>query len=393
MPATVSATATPTAGPAGPGALEVVSLLAEVADELLLRTAHDTHLAVLDRVDRVTGSIPSGLHRAIAGGVYGGVGLVLRAGRRGADALAGALPEASPVLTGPRGRALRATLNGLIGDRLAEERPAWAHGPVVRVAGRDVAPDPQELAAAFPDATGHVAVLVHGWCESETHWDWQVDTRGPGYPDTLAALGWTPVRLHLDTGLPVRDNGVALASLLHEVTEAWPVPVTRIALVGHSMGGLVARAAAAVADPAATWADKVTDVVTLGTPHLGAPLAAGVERGSVHLARVPETAALGRVLDQRSLGVRDLVLGLGPDVPVLPHARYRLVSATLASSPRHPVSRLLGDALVRQGSAYGRRPDGTELFEGADVLHLPRTGHMALLNHPDVHAALRVWLA
>ena len=53
----------------------------------------------------------------------------------------------------------------------------------------------------------------------------------------------------------------------------------------------------------------------------------------------------------------------------------------------------LGDALVRQGSAYGRSATGEELFAGADVLHLPRTGHMALLNHPDVHRALADWLS
>jgi hypothetical protein len=379
---------------AGPDALEVLSLLAEVADELVVRTARDTHGAVLDRVVRVTGR-PSGhaLHRAIAGGVYGGVGLALRAGRRGVDSLAAALPPAPPALAGPRGRAVHATVNGLVGDRLAEERPAWAHAPLVRVDGRDVAPDRGGLAAAFPRATGQVAVLVHGWCETEEHWDWQHERRGPGYPHTLQDLGWTPVRVRLNTGLPVRDNGVALAALVHDLTEEWPVPVTRIALLGHSMGGLVVRAAAAAADPAASWVERVTDVVTLGTPHLGAPLAAGVERGSRHLARLPETAAIGRFLDQRSLGVRDLVLGLGPDVPALPHARYRLVSATLASSPRHPVSRLLGDALVRQGSAYGRGGAARELFAGADVVHLPRTGHMALLNHPDVHASLREWLA
>ncbi len=264
----------------------------------------------------------------------------------------------------------------------------------VRADGRDVALDPTSLAAAHPDATGRVAIFVHGLCENEECWDRQVDRRGPGYPDTLAGHGWTPVRLRLNTGLPLRTNGVALAGLVRDLTAAWPVPVTRIAFIGHSMGGLVVRAATAVVGgDEAAWTHLVSDVVTLGTPHLGAPLAAGVGRGSARLALLPETQAFGRILDWRSLGVHDLVSGLREDVPALPHARYRLVSGTLTRSPRHPVGRVMGDVLVRQGSAYGRTRRGDELFPGADVLHLPSTGHMSLLNHPRVHEALSGWLA
>ena len=383
-------------GTPGPSTLDVLSLLAEVADELVVRTVRETHLAWVDRVDGVLrgGATPGGLHRAVAGGVYAGLGTGLRAVRRGLDAVADTRRTTSRPgpLTGPRGRAVHATVNGLIGDRLALERPSWALRTSVRVDGRDVAVDRSSLAHAFPGASGRVAVLVHGWCEDESQWERQSDRLGPGYAATLERLGWTPVLVRLNTGLAVRDNGAALATLMHDLTEAWPVPVTRISFVAHSMGGLVVRAATALDDPAATWTDRVTDVVTLGTPHLGAPLAAGVERGSAGLGRLPETAALGRILDWRSLGVHDLVRGLDDAVPALPHARYRLVSGTLTASPRHPVGRLLGDALVPQRSAYGRSARGEALFAGAEVLHLPRTGHLALLNHPLVHRALADWL-
>ncbi len=57
------------------------------------------------------------------------------------------------------------------------------------------------------------------------------------------------------------------------------------------------------------------------------------------------------------------------------------------------MSRFLGDLLVRQPSAYGRSRHRPGLFPGADELHLPATGHLDLLNHPDVHDALRRWLA
>jgi len=107
---------------------------------------------------------------------------------------------------------------------------------------------------------------------------------------------------------------------------------------------------------------------------------------------VPETAAFGRILDWRSRGVHDLVVGLADDVPPLPHARYRLVSATLTTSPRHPVGQVVGDLLVRVPSAYGRDRYGAELFPGAEVLHVGRADHFDLLNHPRVERALRDWL-
>jgi hypothetical protein len=94
--------------------------------------------------------------------------------------------------------------------------------------------------------------------------------------------------------------------------------------------------------------------------------------------------------------VLDLVRGLGPEVPPLPHARYHLVSATLSGSARHPVGWALGDLLVRQPSAYGvpgrRARSRPALFPQADLLHVPRAGHFDLLNHPQVHDALRDWL-
>jgi hypothetical protein len=156
------------------------------------------------------------------------------------------------------------------------------------------------------------------------------------------------------------------------------------------------RAAGAVAaEPPETgndWTGLVSDVVTLGTPHLGAPIAWGIGHGSRGLARLPETAAFGRILDWRSVGVHDLVAGLAEDVPPLPRARYRLVAATLTASQRHPVGHVVGDLLVQPRSAYGRDKRGGQLFPGADVLHVGRTDHFGLLNHPDVHHALARWL-
>jgi pimeloyl-ACP methyl ester carboxylesterase len=262
----------------------------------------------------------------------------------------------------------------------------------VRRAGTDVVPE--DAGEAFPGATGRVVVFLHGLCENESHWDRGREAAGTTYGEALAADGWTPVFLRANTGLGLRENGVALAALLQRLVDAWPIRVERVALVGHSLGGLVMRAAGAVAtgsgDP---WADRVSDVVTLGTPHLGAPIAEGIGHGSRGLGLLPETAAFGRILDWRSAGVYDLVAGLAEDVAPLPHARYRLVAATLTRSQRHPMGHLVGDLLVRPRSAYGRDRTGRTLFPEAEVLHVGGTDHFGLLNHPEVHRALRRWLA
>ncbi|HEV7875674.1 MAG TPA: hypothetical protein VGP00_03290 [Nocardioides sp.] len=387
-------------GPAGPALLDALSLLSEVADEIVVRTARDTHFAVADRVHsltrpsaRVGPSVPQRVHRGIASAVYGGLSLGLRAASKGLDTAA--TRGLGPGLgDDDRGRFVTSAVNGIIGDRLARERPRLAIPMAVRADGHDVPLDADGLATAFGEATGRVVVFLHGLCESEANWNRGRAVRGTTYGEMLAAEGWTPVFLRANTGLGLRENGVALTALLQELTEAWPVGVTRIALVGHSMGGLIMRAAGAVAtEVERPWTELVSDVVTLGTPHLGAPIARGVGHGSRGLSRLPETSAFGRILDWRSAGVHDLVAGLAHDVPALPHARYRLVAATLTSSPRHPVGHVVGDMLVRVPSAYGRDRDGAELFPGATVLHVGRTDHFGLLNHPDVHRALRDWLA
>lgn len=384
---------------AGPGLLDALSLLSEVADELLVRSARDTHLAFVDRVDRVKARVtggtpgPRSLHRGIAHVVYGGLSVGLRATSYGLDKVAatGAGPRLEAT---PRGRFVSSAVNGLIGDRLVEERPRLAIAMGVRRDGRDVPLERAALEAAFPAAGERLVVFLHGLCETESYWNKGRAEHGTTYGEMLAGRGWTPVFLRANTGLGLRANGVELAALMQRLVEEWPTEVERVALVGHSMGGLIIRAAGAVAtDVARPWTDLVSDVVTLGTPHLGAPIARGIGHGSRGLGRLPETAALGRILDQRSLGVHDLVTGLAEDVPPLPHARYRLVAATLTARKRHPVGHVVGDLLVRVPSAYGRDRYGAELFPGADVLHVGRAGHFDLLNHPRIHRALQDWLA
>ena len=359
-----------TATPSGPRLLDALSLLSEVTDQLVVRSVRDTHLAWADRAHGVrrrgiggTASLPETMHRGIAGAVYAGLGAGLKGAAFGFDRLA-ATGIGPGLEDGRRGRFVSSAVNGLIGDRLLRERPQLAIPMAARVDGRDVDIDGGGLAAAYPEATGRLVVFLHGLCENESYWNLHRDRTGTTYGEALAGRGWTPVFLRANTGLPLRENGVALAALMQRLVDEWPVPVTRIALVGHSLGGLVMRAAGAVAAEAPAsgtdWNALVGDVITLGTPHLGAPIAWGIGHGSRGLGKVPETAAIGRILDWRSVGVHDLVAGLADDVPPLPHARYHLVCATVtrARAPpgRRPGRRFPGSSAVGVRAGPPGRP-------------------------------------
>jgi pimeloyl-ACP methyl ester carboxylesterase len=390
------------ASPPAPGAsaVDVLSLLAAVTDELVVGSARDTHDAISRRVHGATrrglGSAAAPVetvHRGIASAVYGGLGLVLRGSGKGLDRLA-ATGVGPRLEAGGRGRFVSSAVNGLIGDELLRDRPQLAIPMAVRVEGSDVGLAEDELAAAFPTATGRLVVFLHGLCENESYWRLHRERLGTTYGEALADKGWTPVYLRANSGLPVRENGVALAALLRDLVGSWPVDVERIALVGHSQGGLVMRAALNVlAIEGPSWTNCVTDVVTLGSPHRGAPIAWGIGHGSRLLALLPETSAIARVLEKRSEGVRDLVDGYVDELPPLKEARYRLVAATVTRSARHPVGSVVGDYLVRPRSAVGTDRRGAELFPDAETLHVGNSDHWGMINHPEVMAALERWLA
>lgn len=375
-------------------------LATEYADQLLIGTVRDVHTAFAKRgfgfANRATGGsarMPQAIHDGLSRMLYTGIGAGMRAAAAGLRAAetrgVGARLEAQAG-----GRQVLSVINGFIGDRLAEERPEFAIAMSVRLRGSDVPLDEAHLAAAFPNATPDLVVFLHGLGENDDSWNRRRDENGGTYGSRLAdEVGWTAVYLRANTGLSVTENGVALASLLDELVSAWPTEVRRIALVGHSMGGLVLRAACAVVtDGEAPWTSLVTNVVTLGTPHLGAPLERTVNVGARVLGILPESAPFRRILEYRSVGILNLRQGLAADVQHLPHARYHLVAATLADSHRHPVSEVLGDLFVRYPSAVGRPRWGRAMFPDADVLHVPGTQHFALLNHPDVYTAMKVWL-
>jgi len=204
------------------------------------------------------------------------------------------------------------------------------------------------------------------------------------------AAGWSPLHVRYNTGLPIAENGRALSALLAATAAAWPGRLERVAFVGHSMGGLVARSAARTGrDAGEPWADRLSHLACLGSPHRGSPVEQGVHGAARVLSLVPETAAFAGVLEHRSAGIRELRRGIEAG-PLIEGVRHLFVAATVTADARHPVGLVVGDLLVRPKSAGG--PVGCEI-DVRDVAAVGGLHHFRLLNDPAVAAPLRDFLA
>lgn len=345
------------------------------------------HLAIADRAFNAVG--PAGapvrfMHDTISAAVYGGLSQATRLGGRAAEAAIGRR-QTQLLSESPRGAALIAIINGLVGDTLEAEQNELQQ--------------PMAICRQGEPATGRVVVFLHGLMETEFSWG----SHG-NYGERLAEDGgWTPVWVRYNTGLRISQNGRCLADLLEKAFDDWPVEIDEIALIGHSMGGLVCRSAAHQAsEDGQAWVGKVRHVISLGTPHRGAPLEEIVHLGSAALDALPETRPVSRFLRRRSGGIRDLRRGSlvdddwkdrDPDalraaacqeIPLLEGAKHCFVSASVTRSPKNPLGRLVGDMLVLGSSAAPWRDE--------QHFHLGGVGHFALLNHPEVYERLRNWL-
>jgi len=354
--------------------------------------------------DAVASSVYRGLQRGFAAVARGTAGLWARtAGDEG--------PGLGRTTAGLIGLA---TLNGLYGDRIMRRESPLALRMEVRQGGRAVTRCPDDLARAFPKPTSRIAVFLHGLFETEQSWEHLPLGRGREQRTYGARLrdelGITPVQVRYNTGLHVSDNGRQLAGLMEDLVGAWPVPITQIVLIGHSMGGLVARSACHYGhETGHRWIGQVGHVFCLGTPHLGADLEKGLNALGSACSRLPETRGLASLVNARSAGIKDLRFGscveedwcdCDPDeflrdrcreVPFVAGAHYYFIAATLIEGP---VGSVLGDLLVRIPSASGRgsgrgRRIPFEIDHGCEFTGMT---HFDLLNHPSVYEQLRSWI-
>ena len=251
--------------------------------------------------------------------------------------------------------------------------------------------------------------MVHGLCLNNQQWNRQ----GHDHGAALARdLGYVPVYLNYNTGLHISENGRMLAEVMEAFVNRLPRPV-ELVIIGHSMGGLVARSACHYSKTAHhTWLKTLRKIIFLGTPHHGAPLERGGNWIDILLGICPYSAPFARLGKIRSAGVTDLRYGIlldedwkGRDrfkyskdnraaVPLPEGVKCYTAAATLAREPSRLGDHLIGDGLVPLYSALGRHKNAdlnlefpeTRRWVGRDM------GHLNLLNHPDVYETVKNWL-
>jgi pimeloyl-ACP methyl ester carboxylesterase len=318
-----------------------------------------------------------------ARGIYGAVRLGFGGARRAAT-LGGRLAHREPVPDA--GLDVQSAINGVFGHLLEEAGSAYAL--------------PMSLHAdALLRRAERTVLFLHGLCMNERAF------RQPAHVDFAAwarrHLGARIAYVRYNTGLHISHNGARLAQRIEQHALARD---SELILVGHSMGGLVARSALQQAgERGDDWPRRVTHVACLGSPHEGAHLERLGNHANRMLAATPWTRPFMRLGNLRSDGIRDLRFGhlleedwrgRAADDPRRAHSAAGLASHVdhlLVAAALREVGRTdpLGDWLVPVESALARNlhPEGAvrrELIRGI--------GHLALLGDARVYRTLRSWL-
>jgi pimeloyl-ACP methyl ester carboxylesterase len=369
------------------------------------RTAQLMHQAIARRSFGTAGSAGApvkAVHDAVSELVYSSVRTSIAAGGAVVESLSRAVGEHRPrgtLVDSKAGQAAIGVLNGAFGEHAALRGDVVPEEMTLRVAYRAVPID--ALAEHFLAPSGRLFVFLHGLIETERWW---FRAGSPDFGSRLVAdLGGSAVYLRYNSGRHISDNGRELVDVLSRIVDAWPVEVTEVVLIGHSMGGLVARSALHQAANA-PWLPTVSRLVCLGAPHTGAPLERGANAAAWALGRFAESAPLGELLRLRSSGVKDLrhgdlheALWAGQDLDTLwrssepvetvlpPGIRQYFLAVTLARTENSLLARAFGDLLVMPASAG----DATQT---AERRWLGGMNHFAMLSENEVYETILSWL-
>jgi hypothetical protein len=376
----------------------------EIAD--LVEAMHSTIAQTPGMLDRPAQESTDGITSL----VYESVRAVTRLAGSGIDAILAppmSLPGERPL--SPEREAVLAALNGVMGDYLAAADNPFAISMGLRRDGQPLILEPQALAVT-PQLGSKLLVLVHGLCMNDLQWT----RNGHNHGKALAlVLGYTPVQLHYNSGLHVSANGREFADLLEAVVRQWPVPLRELAIVAHSVGGLVSRSAYYYGKRAGhRWPRHLRKLVFLGTPHHGSWLARGVNWVNALLGLSPYSEPLARLGKIRSAGITDLRYGnvldedwegidrfehsgdLRRAVPLPRGVQSYTIAATTGKTVGGLSGEILGDGLVPLDSALGRHIDPRLNLSFAKSHQWVGYGmnHWDLLSHPEVYEQIRNWL-
>lgn len=400
------------------GAAARLAITATIGLTDLVETMHHNIL----RVPGILGTPSHAPTNGITGLVYRNI---RRTTRLVGGALNAAIGQLMPLI-GPQSpsktrEAIVAALNGVIGDHLAVTNNPLAISMQFRRDGKALELTPEALNLSLPRPTGRILLFVHGLCMNDLQWQRGGHDHGARLATVnvaaFSAAKPTPIYLQYNSGLHISTNGQALAAKLEALVAAWPVAVEQIDIIGHSMGGLVARSACFYAkDRNFHWPSVLRKMIFLGSPHTGAPLERGGNYLNVVLDASPYTAAFARLAKMRSPGITDLRHGslldddwTGKDrfatgaksktcsVHLPEGVKCYAIAATRAAKTDRNLARsatLPGDGLVPVASALGRSTvPGRHL--GIPEAHQWIThgiNHLELLSSTEVYEQISNWL-
>jgi len=343
--------------------------------------------------------------RGLSGQVYSSVRGVTRLVGAGLEAAHRWLPDLALKPAHQHQREIMlARLNGVFGDHLHATANPLATPMTLRRGGKTVFE--QATGRADLPANPRPVILIHGLCMNDLQWN----SQGHDHGQALAGdLGVAPLYLRYNTGRRISDNGRELANLLQSMVEHWPGQLDELALVGHSMGGLLIRSACHYAQVENhDWIDRLGTAIFLGSPHHGAPLERIGNLAGRLLEASPYSAPIARLGRLRSAGIRDLRHGnllesdweqaqedaVGDhrqrvDIPAGINAHA--FAASRSQKPAHRASELRNDGLVPVQSALGQHRDQARCIAlPEDRQHLfCDTNHFQLLSSPTVYRRLR----
>lgn len=372
-----------------------VGYLVDITTERLTSPVEGMHRAIVNRwfglagprlepVRRLADGLTASTYKTIRlGGTA--VGMTISTGAE----LMGRYRSLRPVWETRKGTYVQSIFNGVWGDRFDEdESPLRIELGLRDLSGRPVSTTTTALRRAFPKPKGRLVVMIHGFAETERGWR---SGDNSNLIEKLEADGFSVLRLRYNTGRAIAANGVDLADLLEQIRLAWPVPVSDIALIGHSMGGLVARNAVAAARSSGHgWVDLARDLVAIAAPHSGSPIEKGLQVISRGLGLFKESQPVSAFLDQRSAGIKSLRHGLDGVDNTTGALRYHVVAGVVTAEPTNPLGKMVGDLVVGVGSATGK--SRRLKVESSDVLVVGGRNHAALVHDPEVIMQIRTWL-
>lgn len=324
-----------------------------------------------------------------------------------------ALGQLAPILgeikTSDEREAIRSAINGVVGDYLEEKDNPLKITMQFKYQGKPLSIDSKSIEQSIPNVNGNILLMIHGSSMNDIQWTRKAHNHGE---ELAKDLQKTSIYLHYNSGRHISTNGQEFNELLEDLVKIWPVPIEKINIIAHSMGGLVTRSALYYSQQKQnTWSKHLKKIVFLGTPHHGAALERAGNYFQAILKNIHYTNPLANLGNIRSAGVTDLRFGNLIDedwqdddrfkahkdkrkhIPLPEQVECYSIAADNGKVEDTSMG-LFDDGLVDIKSAMGqhKNPDKSLNFKKENTLIVYQNNHWDLLNNSKVYTQIKEWL-